>query len=339
VSLVTAGPQTLTATDTGNTSITGTSRVVMVSPTAATQFSVSAPATVVAGTPFNVTVSALDQFGNVATSYTGPLHFLSTDPAVPLPPDYNFVASDNGVHTFAVTLTTAETLTLGVEDADPPTLVGTSNPITVQAAAAHTFLVSAPSTATAGQPIQVTVTAQDAFGNVVTNYAGTVHFSLSNSDSMATLPLDYPFVNSDQGSHTFNVTLTKAQTQMVQVAQTGSGTPVNGTSNPIAVSATDATTFQISAPPTAVLGVPVNVTVTARDPFGNVDANYAGTVSFTSTDGGASLPDDHPFVPDDQGSFTSQVTFSTAGPQTVTATGGSALGTVITATSGPVVVS
>src|SRR5262249_249255 len=157
--------------------------------------------------------------------------------------------------------------------------------ITVQAAAAHTFQVSAPSTATAGQPIQVTVTAQDAFGNVVTNYAGTVHFSLSNSDSMATLPPDYPFVSADQGSHIFDVTLTQAQTQTVQVAQTGSGTPVNGTSNPIAASAADATQFQVSAPPTAAVGVPVNVTVTARDPFGNVDTNYAGSVSFTGSDG------------------------------------------------------
>src|SRR5262249_56995078 len=57
---------------------------------AATHFSVSAPATATAGAPFTVTVTALDQFNNVAPGYTGTVHFTKSDtgagPAVPPDP-------------------------------------------------------------------------------------------------------------------------------------------------------------------------------------------------------------------------------------------------------------
>jgi len=65
------------------------------------------PSTV--GTPTNVVVTALDQFGNVATGYLGTVHFTSTDGSATLPTDYTFVAGDNGTHTFTngVTFATA----------------------------------------------------------------------------------------------------------------------------------------------------------------------------------------------------------------------------------------
>ncbi len=60
----------------------------------------------------------------------------------------------------------------------------------------------------------VTVTAHDPAGNVVTNYTGTVHFS---STSAGILPPDYTFTPADNGSHTFNVTLTTTGTQALTV--------------------------------------------------------------------------------------------------------------------------
>jgi hypothetical protein len=64
-----------------------------------------------AGAPFDVTVTAQDAFGNTATSYTGTVHFVSSDPrGAILPADYTFTAADAGVHTFAAgaTLFTAD---------------------------------------------------------------------------------------------------------------------------------------------------------------------------------------------------------------------------------------
>src|SRR5262249_58859248 len=63
----------------------------------------------------------------------------------------------------------------------------------------------------------VTVTALDAFGNVATGYAGTVHFS--SSDASATLPPDFTFSAADQGVHTFTgVVLNATGVQTVSVA-------------------------------------------------------------------------------------------------------------------------
>lgn len=51
-----------------------------------------------------MTVTAYDERGNVATGYTGTVQFTSTDGPEDLPPDYTFTGSDDGVHTFSVTL-------------------------------------------------------------------------------------------------------------------------------------------------------------------------------------------------------------------------------------------
>jgi hypothetical protein len=89
---------------------------------AATQLVVGAPAGVTSGTPFDVTVTALDAYGHVATGYTGTVTFTTsdTDPAVVLPEAYTFTAADRGTHTFTagVTLRTPGDQTLTATDAD-----------------------------------------------------------------------------------------------------------------------------------------------------------------------------------------------------------------------------
>lgn len=69
----------------------------------ASAFALTAPATVTAGTPFDVTVKAVDAFGQVAVGYTGAVTFTATDTdaAVVLPVDYVFTAADQGTHTFS----------------------------------------------------------------------------------------------------------------------------------------------------------------------------------------------------------------------------------------------
>jgi hypothetical protein len=67
-------------------------------------------------------------------------------------------------------------------------------------------------------------------------------------------------------------------------------------------------------------GVPANVLVVAVDAWGNVASTYVGTVHFTSTDDGASLPDDYTFLAGDGGMQTFSVTFQTPGSQSLAAT-------------------
>ena len=70
--------------------------------------------------PFDVTVQAVDVFGQVAFGYRGTVTFSVTDPdpAVVLPLDYTFTADDQGTHTFpgGITLITPGAWTLTVGD-------------------------------------------------------------------------------------------------------------------------------------------------------------------------------------------------------------------------------
>ena len=88
---------------------------------------VSAPATVVAGAPFNVTVTAMYK-GSRDALIDGPIHFTTTDPAAQLPTLYVFTAADAGSHTFAgLTLVTPGNQTVTVSDYDATPIAGSTN--------------------------------------------------------------------------------------------------------------------------------------------------------------------------------------------------------------------
>jgi streptogramin lyase len=88
------------------------------------RFLITAATTAVSGTPFDVTVTALDPAGNIDTTYQGTVTFSTTDPdsGVVLPADYTFTTGnggDNGVHTFpgGLTLVTVGDQTITSTDA------------------------------------------------------------------------------------------------------------------------------------------------------------------------------------------------------------------------------
>ncbi len=98
--LKTAGTQIITAIDTANSSITR-SATITVSPAAASRLVITGPSTAISGAAFSITVTAYDAYGNVATGYTGTVHFTSTDSTAKLPANYTFVAADGGTHSFS----------------------------------------------------------------------------------------------------------------------------------------------------------------------------------------------------------------------------------------------
>jgi parallel beta-helix repeat protein len=100
----------------------------------ASAFLLTAPDTVSSGVPFDVTVTAVDPFGQVAVGYTGTVTFSTSDidPEIVLPADYIFTADDGGSHTFSdtglgeVTLVTPGEQTLTVADTADDTINGTA---------------------------------------------------------------------------------------------------------------------------------------------------------------------------------------------------------------------
>ncbi len=65
------------------------------------------------------------------------------------------------------------------------------------------------------------------------------------------------------------------------------------------------------------LGVATSFTVTAHNPDGTVNTGYTGKVHFSSADAFADLPPEYTFTADDNGSHTFNVTFHTAGTQSM----------------------
>jgi hypothetical protein len=309
--------------------------------TAVTHYSVTSSANpVTAGTSFTITVKALDANNNVVPTYTGTVHFTSSDNQATLPANYTFTSGDAGMHTFNASLRTAGSQTITATDTANGSIRG-QVAITVNPAAATQFIVytSAGNPDIAGAVFDVAIVAIDPWGNIDVNYTGTVTFS-SGDPHGATLPANYTFQPSDQGVVDFvqSSALYTAGTWDVTVADINSGITGSAFVN---VQAAPAVALQISAPSSTSSGVPFDVTITAVDPYGNTDTNYGGTITWTSTDPdpGVVLPANYTFQPSDQGqvTFPGGVTLITLGNQTLAVTDtvsgitGSAVVTVTTA--------
>lgn len=78
------------------------------------------------------------------------------------------------------------------------------------------FQVDGPDQWIAGAPFTITVTALDAYGNVVNSFAGQTIFQ--SSDAAAGLPDSYTFTAADLGSQSFTATLNTAGSQTIRVA-------------------------------------------------------------------------------------------------------------------------
>jgi streptogramin lyase len=317
--LKTAGSQSLTAADKANAAIAGTQTgIAVAAATTHTLLVTGLPATSTAGTAGNVTVTAEDAFGNTASSYRSTAHFTSTDPQAALPADSTFSSSDAGAHSFGVVFKTAGTQSLTATDTGTSHMAGTETGITIGAAAVARFQVAGFAASIAGGIGQVTVTAEDSFGNPVPGYRGTVHFS--SSDTQAILPADYTFLSSDNGVHTFAVTLKTAGSQTITASDTVSP-GMTGAEAGIAISPAAASNLLVTGFPASITaGMPSNVTVTAVDPYGNVATGYRSTVSLTSSDGQAALPAPYTFTAADAGTHLLSATLQTAGNQSLSAT-------------------
>src|SRR5579862_8682762 len=117
-------------------------------PPVTTQLVVSpASSATTAGTAFNITVTAVGTSGTVDSTYSGTVHFASTDPQAVLPQDSKL---SNGTGAFSVTLKTAGGQRVEAADSASPSISGQSSLIAVNAGSVVTLGVTAPSNAAAG---------------------------------------------------------------------------------------------------------------------------------------------------------------------------------------------
>ena len=196
------------------------------------------------------------------------------------------------------------------------TITGTLG-VTVRAAAASGLALATTATPTAGAAFSFTAAAQDQFGNTDTGYAGTVHFTTTDTSAGVVLPADATLTN---GQRTFSATLIKAGSQTITGTDKATATITGKVA--VTVRAANAASLVLDAPGNAKVGQAFNVTVTLKDQYGNVATGYRGTVHFTTSDPLPTvvLPADYTFTAADAGTRQFSVTLWTPPSETVTAT-------------------
>ena len=308
----------LTATD-ATSGKSGSSAPFTVSPLAISSLSLSAATTTPrAGQADNLTITALDTYGNTATSYTAS-HNLTFSGATAIGTFNPTVTNSSGVATnfgtaTAITFTNgvaavsgsnngvmklyrAQTVNIVVTDGSHTN--GTGLAVTVSAGAPSSFTIPTPSTRTAGTAFNVTLTATaDAYGNAATNYTGTqcITFSGPTASPNGTAPL-YPAQGScgaGQSAVTFaagvgtaSITLYDATTSTTLTATDASG--FHGSTGAFAVNGltTASTLILTAATTTPTAGQTDALTITAADTWGNTVTSYTGQHNLTFS--GASM--------------------------------------------------
>ncbi|MBF5043879.1 hypothetical protein FGE12_15880 [Aggregicoccus sp. 17bor-14] len=308
----TGGSQRLTVSAAGLTSAAQTTEVDDPTPRGLVLSGLASQGT--AGDSVTVTLEARDAMGRVAPGYRGTVHFTTDDAQATLPADYTFTEADAGQHAFSLALRSAGTHSVTATDTASAGFSASAG-TTVRWAPLASLTLQGPAKATAGSPVTVSLLARDAFGNAVRDYAGTVHFS--SADAQAVLPADYTFTSLDEGNRRFPVTLVRAGSTVLSVADAAAGL---GDAATLAVDAGAASGLELAAaagPVTA--GTPLSLTLSARDAWGNLVPGYTGTVHFTSDDTQAVLPGDSAFSAADAGQHAFSAELRTAGTRQLAA--------------------
>ncbi len=301
----------------GTISAAGADRLsVAVSAATASRLVVTGTATQTAGTSQVATITATDPYGNTDTAYTGnhTLTFTgansSTNPATAptfrdrLAADQNFGSANtsltftSGVASGLLKLYKTETANIVANDGTITSAGGDRLTITVSAAAASRLVVTGTATQTAGTSQTATVTATDPYGNVDLGYTGnhTLTFTgASSSTNPVTAPTFRDRLAADQNFGTANTSLTftsgvasgllklyKTETANI-VANDGTITSAGGDRLTITVSAAAASRLVVTGTATQTAGTSQTATVTATDPYGNVDLGYTGNHTLTFT--------------------------------------------------------
>ncbi len=299
------------------------------------------PTAQAAGTPFTVTVNAVDATWNVINTITDTVAITSSDANAQLPANAALMA---GTKTFTVTLRTVGSQTVTATDVTDGIKAPNTSPATTVTAGAFTKLqllmpgeTAAPGTATgktgtptaqtAGTVFTVTIRSVDAQWNLVSS---THTVGITSSDANAVLQANAALV---AGVRTRTVTAKTAGSLTVTATDITDGTKTANSSPATTVNPGAFTKLQILLPgeaaapgtatgktgtPTAqTAGTAFNVTVNAVDANWNRVGAVADTVRITSSDVNAQLPASAALA---AGTQTFAVTLRTAGSRTVTAT-------------------
>lgn len=336
--LKTAGMQTITATDSVVSSISVQGSVLIAPASPARLVFNPQPGSVLVNAPFPATIriEAIDAFGNLVTSDSGDVVTirLQNNAVGAKLTGTATVKLENGQAAFPTLLISKPGPGFTLAASAPGLPLAFSNSFDVVPVARFNVTTTTTSI-TAGNAFNVTVQAVDAKGQMLSNYAGTVHFA--SNDLQAVLPADATLTN---GQGTFSFTFKTSGSRKVSVNDLSKSSVAGTFKKPVQVTPANVVGLLVTGSQFALAGGKQSVTVAAIDAFGNVNPGYAGTVTLSSSDLAASLPGPHAFTPKDAGQHNFKVTFNTIGLQSLIAGDGSLnanLANIVVGTATPTV--
>ncbi len=330
--------------------------------------------TAIAGATATVTVTAEDAEGSIATTgYTGTVS-LSSNSADAWVKDgatgtltaptgsgssyvdgsYGFLSGDNGVATFTVTINKAgsdefEATATGLETVSDTLTVkagamnkfGVAITTTAPKANGSTCSAASPTAGTSqcwidGEPIAVKVTAEDAEGNTVTGYTGTMTLAGSDNDAVTyatASATNYTFTTANDGVKTFAVKLqgceelistdTEPCSDLLTAADTTTSSE-KGTTTALVVPGS-VVRLVLAAPSSyktatgIVSGASTVYTTTPENSYGEPVAPFTDKIHFSSSDEWAQLPSSEPYTyGNGNAAEQDNITLHTPGNETIT---------------------
>ncbi len=244
--------------------------------------------------------------GNVTLTSTGGPGVTDTDAISPLAP--LAATANTGVATFSVTLNGAGARTFTAA-ATNPTLSGSEGFTDVAASGAAIKLAVAITTTAPtggyvnGEPVVVSVTAEDSTGAKVTNYTGQVELKSVDKDNItypgSGTPSSYTYALTDKGVKTFKVTLmncTSSSTCADKITATDQATTAITGNTAFSVVPGAVKKLVVTAPSSYVKttgiveGTGTTYTVTPENSYSQPVLSFADKIHIGSSDAWADLP-------------------------------------------------
>jgi hypothetical protein len=287
---------TLQATSTGLSSATTNAFGVTAALASQLVIAVQPPASVTAGMAFDLTISAEDPFGNLATSFVGPVTVaVASGPgtlsgAVTASAGSGVANFTDLVSTTSGSITLAPMATAGGDNLSSPQ----SQPILVNPAAAAQLVIAMEpsSTAIAGQAflVQPVVKEEDQYGNVVTSdNSSTVTADIGSLGTTTLQGTDLTARVVNGVASFFGLSYDKAESLNL-IFSSSKGAVAPTTSTTIAVSPAQASQLVIVQQPSgqATAGQPLSnqPVIDEEDQFGNLVAGDSSTMVTVSLDSG-----------------------------------------------------
>ncbi len=250
------------------------------------------PATALPGanfaTPVPVIVDALDEYGNVATTYNGPVTITLANNATGLG-GTETVDAVAGVATF-VNLSIADDGTYKLMASSLGLTPDISTKIVIVGAATQLYIVQEPPTPVqAGSLWGFTVGGEDQFGNPTTIFSGKVTVQMGANPGGSNPNGVSSTVTVSGGVAVFSdLTLNKVgQGYTLDVTSNGLTSTTAGPITVVNAAADQLVITPVNEPPTTVTaGQTFGMIVTAEDLYGNVDRGFSGQVSLAISAGG-----------------------------------------------------